>query len=169
MSRASPVGTAAKPGSGPSDREFWNRTEEESRVVKIAVIGTGYVGLVQGTCLAESGNDVVCIDKVAAKIESLKQGKIPIYEPGLSELVHRNRRDGRLMFTTDLAEGIAEAEIVFIAVGNAPGRRRRRRSERRLGGRPPDRRELCARPRSSSSRARCRSGPMPSWPGGWPR
>ena len=81
------------------------------------MIGTGYVGLVQGTCLAESGNDVICIDKVAAKIEGLKQGKVPIYEPGLSELVHRNQRDGRLSFTTDLAEGIAEAEIVFIAVG----------------------------------------------------
>jgi len=89
--------------------------------VKIAVIGTGYVGLVQGTCLAESGNDVVCIDKVAAKIEGLKHGKIPIYEPGLSELVHRNQRDGRLLFTTDLAGGIEEAEIVFIAVGTPQG------------------------------------------------
>ncbi|WP_165225289.1 UDP-glucose dehydrogenase family protein [Aquisphaera insulae] len=89
--------------------------------MKIAVIGTGYVGLVQGTCLAESGNDVVCIDKVAAKVEALKNGKIPIYEPGLSELVHRNTRDGRLKFTTDLAEGIAEAEIVFIAVGTPQG------------------------------------------------
>ena len=89
--------------------------------MKIAVIGTGYVGLVQGTCLAESGNDVVCIDKVAAKIEGLKHGKIPIYEPGLSELVHRNQRDGRLVFTTDLAEGIEEAEIVFIAVGTPQG------------------------------------------------
>ena len=73
--------------------------------MKIAVIGTGYVGLVQGTCLAESGNDVVCIDKVAAKIEGLKQGQVPIYEPGLGELVHRNQRDGRLVFTTDLAAG----------------------------------------------------------------
>src|SRR3954447_26387092 len=90
---------------------------EGSRAVKIAVIGTGYVGLVQGTCLAESGNDVVCIDKLPAKVEGLKQGKIPIYEPGLGELVHRNQRDGRLSFTTDLAGGIAEAEIVFIAVG----------------------------------------------------
>ena len=85
--------------------------------MKIAVIGTGYVGLVQGTCLAESGNDVVCVDKDAAKIEGLKRGEIPIYEPGLAELVHRNARDGRLTFTTDLAAGIAEAEIVFIAVG----------------------------------------------------
>jgi UDPglucose 6-dehydrogenase len=89
--------------------------------VKIAVVGTGYVGLVQGTCLAESGNDVVCVDKIAAKIEGLKQGKVPIYEPGLGELVHRNLRDGRLAFTTDLTEGIAEAEIIFIAVGTPQG------------------------------------------------
>jgi UDPglucose 6-dehydrogenase len=89
--------------------------------VKIAVVGTGYVGLVQGTCLAESGNDVVCVDKIAAKVEGLKQGKVPIYEPGLGELVHRNLRDGRLVFTTDLPGGIAEAEIVFIAVGTPQG------------------------------------------------
>ena len=89
--------------------------------MKIAVVGTGYVGLVQGTCLAESGNDVVCVDKDEAKIEGLKQGKIPIYEPGLSELVHRNTRDGRLTFSTDLRVGIAEAEIVFIAVGTPQG------------------------------------------------
>jgi UDPglucose 6-dehydrogenase len=89
--------------------------------VKIAVVGTGYVGLVTGTCLAESGNDVVCVDKVAAKIEGLKQGRVPIYEPGLSELVGRNSRDGRLRFTTSLPEGIAEAELVFIAVGTPQG------------------------------------------------
>ncbi len=89
--------------------------------MKIAVVGTGYVGLVQGTCLAESGNDVVCVDKVAAKIEGLKAGRVPIYEPGLAELVHRNIRDGRLSFTTDLPSGIAEAEIVFIAVGTPQG------------------------------------------------
>ncbi len=89
--------------------------------MKIAVIGTGYVGLVQGTCLAESGNDVVCVDKVAAKIKGLTEGQVPIYEPGLGELVHRNRRDGRLTFTTDLAAGIAEAEIIFIAVGTPQG------------------------------------------------
>jgi UDPglucose 6-dehydrogenase len=91
--------------------------------VRIAVIGTGYVGLVQGTCLAESGNDVVCIDKIAAKINGLMQGIIPIYEPGLSELVHRNQRDGRLTFTTNLIDGIAEAEIIFIAVGTPQGER----------------------------------------------
>jgi UDPglucose 6-dehydrogenase len=89
--------------------------------VKIAVVGTGYVGLVTGTCFAESGNDVVCVDKVAAKIEGLKQGKVPIYEPGLAELVARNSRDGRLRFTTSLPEGVAEAELVFIAVGTPQG------------------------------------------------
>ncbi len=89
--------------------------------MKIAVVGTGYVGLVQGTCLAESGNDVVCVDKVASKIEGLVQGRVPIYEPGLGELVHRNLRDGRLSFTTKLGEGINEAEIVFIAVGTPQG------------------------------------------------
>src|SRR5271170_2410877 len=89
--------------------------------MKIAVIGTGYVGLVTGTCLAESGNDVVCVDQVAEKIARLKQGVIPIYEPGLSELVHRNFHDGRLRFTTSLPEGIADAELVFIAVGTPQG------------------------------------------------
>jgi UDPglucose 6-dehydrogenase len=85
--------------------------------MKIAVIGTGYVGLVTGTCFADSGNDVVCIDKDVRKIERLKRGDIPIYEPGLQELVHRNHRDGRLVFTTDLKEGIAPAQLVFVAVG----------------------------------------------------
>ncbi len=89
--------------------------------MKIAIVGTGYVGLVTGTCLAESGNDVVCIDKMASKIEGLQRGVIPIYEPGLSELVLRNHRDGRLNFTTSLAQGIAEAEMVFIAVGTPQG------------------------------------------------
>src|SRR5207253_4251961 len=85
--------------------------------VKIAVIGTGYVGLVTATCLAESGNDVVGIDKDKSKIDMLESGRLPIYEPGLLELVHRNRREGRLSFTTNLAEGIAAAQLVFLAVG----------------------------------------------------
>jgi UDPglucose 6-dehydrogenase len=85
--------------------------------MRLAVVGTGYVGLVTGTCFAESGNDVVCIDKLADKIGQLEQGQIPIYEPGLTELVRRNHHNGRLRFTTDLATGIAEAELVFIAVG----------------------------------------------------
>jgi UDPglucose 6-dehydrogenase len=85
--------------------------------MKIAVIGTGYVGLVTGTCFAESGNDVVCVDKDVRKVQMLEQGKLPIYEPGLSELVQRNRREGRLVFTTDLPAGIAPAQLIFIAVG----------------------------------------------------
>ncbi len=85
--------------------------------MKIAVIGTGYVGLVTGTCLAESGNDVVCVDNNAKKVETLNAGGIPIYEPGLEELVKKNRRDGRLTFTTDLAKAVRAARIVFIAVG----------------------------------------------------
>ncbi|WZO98538.1 UDP-glucose/GDP-mannose dehydrogenase family protein [Isosphaeraceae bacterium EP7] len=89
--------------------------------MKIAVVGTGYVGLVTGTCLAESGNEVICIDKAADKVEMLLRGDIPIYEPGLAELVHRGSRDGRLKFTTDLAGGIADAELVFIAVGTPQG------------------------------------------------
>ena len=110
--------------------------------MKIAVVGTGYVGLVQGTCLAESGNDVVCVDKVAAKIEGLKQGKVPIYEPGLAELVHRNQRDSRLTFTTDLSDGIAEAEIIFIAVGTPQGDEWWSRLEWCLGSGARDCREL---------------------------
>jgi UDPglucose 6-dehydrogenase len=85
--------------------------------MKIAVIGTGYVGLVTGTCFAECGNEVTCIDKDARKIQTLEQGQLPIYEPGLEELVKRNRREERLRFTTDLPRGIAAAQLVFIAVG----------------------------------------------------
>jgi UDPglucose 6-dehydrogenase len=88
--------------------------------MRIAVIGTGYVGLVTSTCLAESGNTVIGIDKDAAKIETLKSGKLPIYEPGLLELVQRNRREERLAFTTDLKQGIEQAQLVFIAVGTPP-------------------------------------------------
>src|SRR5262249_1353480 len=89
--------------------------------MKIAVIGTGYVGLVTGTCFADSGNDVTCIDKDARKIEMLERDEMPIYEPGLQELVQRNHRDGRLRFTTDLPRGIAPAQLVFVAVGTPQG------------------------------------------------
>jgi UDPglucose 6-dehydrogenase len=85
--------------------------------VKVAVIGTGYVGLVTGTCLSESGNDVVCVDNNARKIATLNDNRIPIYEPGLLELVQRNRREGRLTFTTDLVSAVRAARLVFIAVG----------------------------------------------------
>jgi UDPglucose 6-dehydrogenase len=89
--------------------------------VKIAVIGTGYVGLVTSTCLAESGNEVIGIDKDAAKIATLEAGRLPLYEPGLLELVGRNRREQRLHFTTDLAGGVKGAQLIFIAVGTPPG------------------------------------------------
>jgi UDPglucose 6-dehydrogenase len=89
--------------------------------MKIAVVGTGYVGLVAGAGFAESGNDVVCVDKDAAKVAMLRRGKIPIYEPGLEELVRRNKSEGRLVFTTDLAKGVRAAEVIFIAVGTPQG------------------------------------------------
>ena len=88
--------------------------------MKIAIVGTGYVGLVSGTCFAEVGIDVTCVDVDANKIEGLLQGKIPIYEPGLDELVLRNTREGRLHFTTDLSQCIDDVEIVFSAVGTPP-------------------------------------------------
>jgi len=89
--------------------------------MKIAVIGTGYVGLVVGACFAENGNDVVCVDKDAAKIRGLQRGRIPIYEPGLEELVRRNRAEHRLAFTTALARAVRGSQIVFIAVGTPQG------------------------------------------------
>lgn len=90
--------------------------------MKIAMVGSGYVGLVSGACFADFGHDVVCIDKDPAKIDSLQNGVMPIYEPGLAELVASNVKAGRLTFTTDLAEGIADAGAIFIAVGT-PSRR----------------------------------------------
>lgn len=89
--------------------------------MKIAVVGTGYVGLVTGTCLAEVGTDVACIDIDQQKIDNLKKGIMPIYEPGLENLVLRNYKKEKLHFTTSLAEGIKDADIAFIAVGTPPG------------------------------------------------
>jgi UDPglucose 6-dehydrogenase len=88
--------------------------------MNIGVIGTGYVGLVAGACLAESGNDVSCVDSDAAKIEKLKAGTIPIYEPGLPEIVERNLREERLTFTTDLDAAVRKSFVIFIAVGTPP-------------------------------------------------
>ena len=85
--------------------------------MNICVVGTGYVGLVTGAVFADLGNDVVCVDKVRAKIDSLQAGRMPIYEPGLEEMVARNVADGRLTFTVDLAAGVRQAEVIFIAVG----------------------------------------------------
>ncbi|MCK6479188.1 MAG: UDP-glucose/GDP-mannose dehydrogenase family protein [Planctomycetes bacterium] len=89
--------------------------------MKIAVIGSGYVGLVAGTCFAETGNQVLCVDKDPAKIEDLKAGRIPIYEPGLEELVRRNVAEERLSFTTDTDAAVKASTVVFIAVGTPPG------------------------------------------------
>ena len=88
--------------------------------MRISVFGTGYVGLVQGTVLAEVGHDVLCVDVDANKVEGLKAGRIPIYEPGLEDMVKKNHAEGRLNFTTDAAEGVAHGRIQFIAVGTPP-------------------------------------------------
>ncbi|HEU4663149.1 MAG TPA: UDP-glucose/GDP-mannose dehydrogenase family protein, partial [Dokdonella sp.] len=88
--------------------------------MRVTIFGTGYVGLVTGTCLAEVGNDVVCVDVDAGKIARLERGEIPIYEPGLEPLVRANHASGHLRFTTDAAGAIAHAQIIFIAVGTPP-------------------------------------------------
>jgi UDPglucose 6-dehydrogenase len=88
--------------------------------MKVTIIGTGYVGLVSGTCFAELGNEVLCVDIDEKKIQGLKNGEIPIYEPGLTELVLRNQREGRLHFTTDIKEAVDFAEVIFSAVGTPP-------------------------------------------------
>lgn len=89
--------------------------------MKIAVVGTGYVGLVTGTCFAETGNNVTCVDINEEKISRLKRGEVPIYEPHLDIIFERNIKQGRLTFTTDLAEGIADAKIIFLALPTPPG------------------------------------------------
>ncbi len=88
--------------------------------MKICVVGTGYVGLVTGTCFADLGNDVICVDIDKEKIEKLQKGICPIYEPGLEELLRRNLKEGRLFFTTDLGHGTENSEVIFIAVGTPP-------------------------------------------------
>src|SRR5262245_12895237 len=85
--------------------------------MKLALMGSGYVGLVTGACFADLGNDVICVDVDAGKIDMLKSGKVPIYEPGLEELIRRNVDEGRLQFTTDAPGAAAWAEVVFICVG----------------------------------------------------
>lgn len=89
--------------------------------MRITVVGTGYVGLVSGTCFAETGNHVVCVDIDANKVQRMQNGEVPIYEPGLEVLFERNTKQGRLTFTTDLAEGTKDAEIIFLALPTPPG------------------------------------------------
>ena len=89
--------------------------------MKVTVVGSGYVGLVSGACLAEVGNDVLCMDADQTKIEDLRQGRIPIYEPGLEDLISVNTAEGRLDFTADLSEGLQFGQVIFIAVGTPPG------------------------------------------------
>jgi len=88
--------------------------------MKLAVIGTGYVGLVSGTCFAEMGNDVICVDNDKNKIDDLNNGKIPIWEPGLEEMVIRNSEGGRLTFTANIKDAVKDSDICFIAVGTPP-------------------------------------------------
>jgi UDPglucose 6-dehydrogenase len=88
--------------------------------MKITIFGSGYVGLVTGACLAEVGNSVLCVDVARFKVEMLKQGRIPIHEPGLEDLVRKNAAAGRLKFTTDIAAGVAHGLFQFIAVGTPP-------------------------------------------------
>ena len=95
--------------------------------MKLAIIGTGYVGLVTGACFAEVGHTVYCVDNNAEKVAVLQAGGIPIYEPGLAELVQRNVAAGRLHFTASTEEGVAKSEVIFIAVPTPP-------AARRLGG-----------------------------------
>ena len=90
--------------------------------MKITMIGAGYVGLVSGVCFADFGHDVVCLDKDESKIDALMQGRIPIFEPGLEQLVASNVASGRLTFTTDLVAAVADSDVIFIAVGT-PSRR----------------------------------------------
>src|SRR5262245_50093644 len=102
-------------------RPFFQDPTPSPFLMRIAVVGSGYVGLVVGTCFADSGNDVICVDVDAAKIEKLAKGVSPIYEPGLEERLNRNIEEGRLRFTTKLDEAVRHALIVFIAVGTPPG------------------------------------------------
>ena len=124
--------------------------------MKICVVGTGYVGLVAGTCFAESGNDVVCVDNVAAKVEALRQGKVPIYEPGLEELIRRNVTEGRLTFTTDLACAGAQQRGLLHRRRDAGAARRLRRPGCGARGRARHRARRWTATGWSSPRAPCR-------------
>src|SRR6266487_6353785 len=97
----------------------WRRCDT-NYAMKLTIIGTGYVGLVTGACFAEVGHEVVCVDNDAAKVKMLEEGGIPIYEPGLEELVRKNVSAGRLSFTASTTEGVEKSDVVFIAVPTPP-------------------------------------------------
>ena len=127
--------------------------------MRIAMIGTGYVGLVSGACFADFGHQVTCVDKDAGKIEALRRGEIPIFEPGLDALVASNVKAKRLDFTTDLTAPVAEADAVFIAVGT-PSRRGDGHADLTYVYAPRARSRLrCPASRWSSPNRRCRSAP----------
>src|SRR6185436_5728399 len=110
-------------------RTRWTIGAKGFELMKIAVIGTGYVGLVTAGCLSDSGNDVVGIDVDQAKIELLNSGGVPIYEPGLQEMIERNRESGRLQFTTNYEDGVPQARIIFIAVGTPESKNESREAD----------------------------------------
>ena len=128
--------------------------------MRIAMIGTGYVGLVSGACFADFGHQVTCVDKDAGKIEALRRGEIPIFEPGLDALVASNVKAKRLDFTTDLTAPVAEADAVFIAVGT-PSRRGDGHADLSLRLQPPRARSplRCPASRWWSPNRPCRSAP----------
>src|ERR1700677_2406068 len=88
--------------------------------MRLSIIGSGYVGLTTGACLAEVGHHVICVDNDSKKVEQLQQGKIPIYEPGLEELIKKNMASGQLRFTNSIAEGVDNSQVIFIAVPTPP-------------------------------------------------
>ena len=111
--------------------------------MKVCVVGSGYVGLVTGTCLAEAGNTVHCVDKEREKVDALLRGEVPIYEPGLGAMIQQNVAAGRLRFSTDIAAAVGESDVVFLTVGT-PGRRDGARVGHLHRG-PPGRRACPAR------------------------
>src|SRR6185436_18031397 len=110
----------ARPLDPGSTARHLARTRKDPTLYTLTVVGTGYVGLVSGACLADFGNKVICVDSDAVKIEKLKAGELPFFEPGLPEMVARNVEDGRLSFTTDLPTAVKASKVVFITVGTPP-------------------------------------------------